>query len=201
MEAASDDRKPVHRLFEDVLPVLSVTAKAAKNIPARRTDVSAETWPAQLAGHGLIGACFDPPGPIRELRDLTEARTIAAQDRTREIHRSEKFVESTGIKLSATVSDLLGSTSRAMLDALIAGERDPQRLADMASGTMRRKTPDHTEALAGRFNDHHAFLCQMQPDRIDSLTMWVGQLTTRLEEAIEPLCSARDFLTIIQRPL
>lgn len=197
METTSDYWKPFYYLFEDVLPVMLVNAKAAKNIPGRKTDVSDAAWLAQLAAHGLVRACFVPPEPIRELRDLTRARTIATQDRTREIHRLEKFLESTGLKLSATVSDLLGASSRAMLDALIAGERDPGRLADMAKGTMRRKIPELVEALTGRFNDHHAFLCRMHLDRIDSVTMWIDQLTTRIEEVIEPFRSARDFLTTI----
>lgn len=197
MEATSDYWKPFYYLFEDVLPVMLVNAKAARNIPGRKTDVSDAAWLAQLGAHGLLRPCFVPPEPVRELRDLTRARTVATQDRTREIHRLEKFLESTGIKLSATVSELTGVSSRAMLDALIAGERDPAVLANLARGTMRRRIPDLVEALTGRFAEHHAFICRMHLERIDSITAWIGQLTERIEQAMEPFRAARDFLATI----
>lgn len=197
MESTSDYWKPFYYLLEESLPLVLVNAKAARNIPGRKTDVSDSAWLAQLGAHGLLRACFVPPPPIRELRDLTRARTIATQDRTRECHRLEKFLESTGIKLSSSVSDLLGVSSRAMLDALINGERDPGTLAGLARGTMRRRIPELTEALNGRFAEHHAFICRMHLERIDSLTDWVGQLTARIEEAMEPFRAARDFLTTI----
>lgn len=197
MEATSDYWKPFYYLFEDALPVMLVNAKAARNIPGRKTDVSDSAWLAQLGAHGLLRACFVPPEPIRDLRDLTRARTIAVQDRTRECHRLEKFLESTGIKLSANVSDLLGSSSRAMLQALINGERDPSRLAELAKGVMRRRIPELTEALTGRFREHHGFICRMHLDRIDSIDAWIGQLDERIEEAMAPFRAARDFLTTI----
>lgn len=197
MEATSDYWKPFYYLFEDELPVMLVNAKAARNIPGRKTDVSDAAWLAQLGAHGLLRGCFVPPEPIRELRDLTRARTIATQDRTRECHRLEKFLESSGIKLSASVSDLLGASSRAMLNALIQGERNPDTLADLARGTMRRRIPELTEALTGRFTEHHAFICRMHLERIDAITGWTNQLTDRIEEAMEPFRVARDFLTTI----
>ncbi|KAA0973438.1 IS110 family transposase [Paeniglutamicibacter gangotriensis] len=197
MEATSDYWKPFYYLFEDVLPVMLVNAKAARNIPGRKTDVSDAAWLAQLGAHGLLRPCFVPPPPIRILRDLTRARTVATQDRTREIQRLEKFLESTGIKLSDYVSDLMGVSSRAMLTALVAGERDPQVLANLAKGTMRRRIPELVEALTGRFEEHHAFICHMHLERIDSITGWVEQLTTRIDEAMEPFRAAREFLTTI----
>jgi transposase len=197
MEATSDYWKPFYYLFEDDLPVMLVNAKAARNIPGRKTDVSDAAWLAQLGAHGLLRACFVPPAPVRELRDLTRARTIAVQDRTQECQRLEKFLESTGIKLSATVSDLLGSSSRAMLQALIAGERDPGTFAELAKGTMRRRIPELTEALTGRFGEHHGFICRMHLERIDSIDVWIDRLTDRIEEAMEPFRTARDCLTTI----
>lgn len=197
MESTSDYWKPFYYLLEDVLPVVLVNAKAARNIPGRKTDVSDAAWLAQLGAHGLLRACFVPPPPIRVLRDLTRARTTATNDRTREIHRLEKFLESTGIKLSDYVSDLLGVSSRAMLKALIGGERDPQVLANLAKGRLRARIPELIEALTGRFEEHHAFICQMHLERIDSITVWVDILTTRIEEVIEPFQAAREFLTTI----
>ncbi len=197
MESTSDYWKPFYYLFEDVLPVVLVNAKAARNIPGRKTDVSDAAWLAQLGAHGLLRASFVPPEPIRKLRDLTRARTIAVQDRTREGQRLEKFLESTGIKLSDSVSDLMGASSRDMLAALINGERDPQKLADLARGVMRKRIPELVEALTGRFGEHHGFICAMHLDRIDSLTGWVDKLTARIDEAMEPFRIAREFLATI----
>lgn len=197
MESTSDYWKPFYYLFEDVLPVVLVNAKGARNIPGRKTDVSDAAWLAQLGAHGLLRASFVPPEPIRKLRDLTRARTIAVQDRTREGQRLEKFMESTGIKLSDSVSDLMGASSRDMLAALINGERDPQKLADLARGVMRKRIPELVEALTGRFGEHHGFICAMHLDRIDSLTDWVDKLTARIDEAMEPFRIAREFLATI----
>lgn len=178
MEATSDYWKQFYFLFEDSLPVMLVNAKSARNIPGRKTDVSDATWLAQLAAFGLLRASFVPPEPIRELRDLTRSRTIATRDRTREIQRLEKFLEGSGIKLSSVVSDLTGASSRAMLDALIEGERDPEVLASLAKGSLRRKIPELVEALTGRFKDHHAFMA-------------------RIEELMEPFRPVRKFLATI----
>lgn len=197
MEATSDYWRPFYYLFEDVLPVMLVNAKAARNIPGRKTDVSDAAWLAQLGAHGLLRPCFVPPEPIRKLRDLTRARTLAIQDRTREVQRLEKFLESTGIKLSDSVSDLMGVSSRAMLAALIDGERDPQKLAELAKGVMRKRIPELVEALTGRFGDHHGFICSMHLDRIDSLTRWVDKLTEHINEAMAPFQVAREFLATI----
>lgn len=197
MESTSDYWKPFYYLFEDVLPVMLVNAKAARNIPGRKTDVSDASWLAQLAAHGLLRPCFVPPPPIRELRDLTRARTSAAYDRTREIQRLDKFLESTGIKLSDYVSDLMGVSARAMLRALIAGERDPKVLANLARGSMRPRIPELVEALTGRFEEHHAYICNMHLERIDSITRWVDGLTTRIDEAMGPFQAAREFLATI----
>jgi transposase len=111
------DWKPFFYLLEDTLPVMLVNAKAARNIPGRKTDVSDAAWLAQLGAHGLLRASFVPPEPIREPRDLTRTRAIATHDRTREIQRLERFLEGSGIKLSSAVSDLTGVSSRAMLEA------------------------------------------------------------------------------------
>lgn len=197
MEATSDYWKPFYFLFEDVLPVMLVNAKAARNIPGRKTDVSDAMWLAQLAAFGLLRASFVPPEPIRELRDLTRSRTIATRDRTREIQRLEKFLEGSGIKLSAVVADLTGASSRAMLDALIDGERDPRILASLARGRLRAKIPELVEALNGRFKDHHAFMTRLHLEQIDARTRIIDALTARIEELMEPFRTAREFLTTI----
>lgn len=197
MEATGDYWKPFYYLLEETLPVMLVNAKAARNIPGRKTDVSDAAWLAQLGAHGLLRASFVPPEPIRELRDLTRARTIATRDRTREIQRLEKFLEGSGIKLSSVVSDLTGVSSRAMLEALIEGERDPEVLAGLARGTLRSKIPELVDALTGRFKAHHAFMARLHLDQIDAQSRVIDALTARIEEAMGPFRGAREFLATI----
>lgn len=197
MEATSDYWKPFYYVFEDALPVMLVNAKAARNIPGRKTDVSDASWLAQLGAHGLLRASFVPPPPIRELRDLTRARSAVVHERIRCIQRLEKFLESTGIKLSSTVSNLMGVSSRAMLQALVDGERDPAVLAQLARGRLRKKTVSLTEALVGRFSEHHAFMVRLYLEEIDAHDRFEATLTARIEEAMGPFRAARDFLTTI----
>ena len=197
MEATSDYWKPFYFLMEDSLPVMLVNARQARNIPGRKTDVSDAAWLAQLAAHGLLRASFVPPEPVRQLRDLTRARAIAVRDRTRQVQRLEKFLESTGIKLSSVASELMGASSRAMLDALVAGERDPVVLAGMAKGVLRKKTPELEAALHGRFTEHHAFLVGEYLTQIDTATGMIDRLTARIEDKISPFRAAQDALTTI----
>lgn len=149
--------------------MILVNAKRARNIPGRKTDVNDATWLAELAAHNLLAASFIPPEPIRHLRDLTRARSAVVHDRTKVYQRLEKFLESSGIKLSSVVSSLTGVSSRHMLDALVAGERDPQVLADLSIRKMRRKIPELIDALEGRFTEHHASVVQLHLRHIDTL--------------------------------
>ncbi len=198
MEATGDYWKPYYYLLEDApFEVMLVNARHVKNLPGRKTDVSDATWLAELGAHGLVRASFVPPQPIRELRDLTRTRTTITRDRAREIQRLEKLLEDAGIKLSSVASDITGVSGRAMLGALIAGQRDPAQLADLAKRRMRSKIPELTEALTGRFGAHHAFLAQLHLDLIDQRTTAIDELTTRIEVVIEPFRGARDLIVTI----
>jgi transposase len=194
MEATGDYWKPFHYLLEEGLNVMLVNARHAKNLPGRKTDVSDAQWLAQLGAHGLVRGSFVPPEPVRELRDLTRTRTTFTAERGREVQRLEKLLEDAGIKLSSVASDITGVSGRAMLDALIAGERDPHVLADMAKRRMRVKIPQLVEALTGRFRDHHAFLARLHLEHIDRLTAAIYELTTRIEVVMEPFRPALDLL-------
>lgn len=130
------------------------------------------------------------------MRDLTRARTLATRDRTRVEQRLEKFLESSGIKLSSVVSELTGVSGRLMLRAL-AGEYDPVVLADLAKGVMRNKIPQLEDALVGRFTEHHAFMVRRYLTQIDQQTTMIDQFTERIEEAILSFRSARDVLVTI----
>ena len=198
MEATGDYWKPFYYLLEDAgFEVLLVNARHVKNLPGRKTDVSDATWLAQLGAHGLVRGSFVPPEPIRQLRDLTRARTAITRERGREAQRLEKLLEDAGIKLSAVASDILGVSGRQMLEALIAGNHDPVVLADLAKRRLRSKIPELTEALTGRFSEHHAFLARVHLDLIDRHTAAIETLTKRIEVMIEPFQGFRQLICTI----
>jgi transposase len=197
MEATGDYWRPFYYVLEDGLNVVLVNARDSKNVPGRKTDVSDAAWLADLGAHGLVRASFVPPPPIRELRELTRARTIITAERTKEIQRLEKLLEDAGIKLSSVAADIVGASGRAMLEALVAGQRDPAALADLAQRRMRAKIPQLTEALTGRFSDHHRFMVRLFLDRIDAHTADIGRLTERIETALVPFLLAREVLVSI----
>jgi transposase len=155
METTSDYWKPFYYLLEDgPFEVMLVNARHVRNLPGRKSDVSDAAWLAQLGAHGLVRGSFVPPEPIRQLRDLTRTRTSIVRERAREIQRLEKLLEDAGIKLSAVATDITGVSGRAMLEALIEGQRDPVVLADLVKRRLRSKIPELTEALTGRFGEH-----------------------------------------------
>lgn len=197
LEATGDYWKPFYYVLEGTLPVLLVNAKNARNIPGRKTDVSDAAWLAQLGACGLLRPSFVPPPPIRELRDLTRARAITVRDRTREIQRLEKFLESSGIKLSAVVSNLTGVSSRQILEDLITGQRDPHILAAHAKGKLRQKIPQLTAALNGGFGEHHALMTRLYLDQIDTHTRKIRTLTEAIELLMVPFRQTRDVLATI----
>jgi Transposase and inactivated derivatives len=168
MESTSDYWRPFYYLLEADFEVLLVNAREVKNVPGRKSDVSDAAWLADLGAHGLLRASFVPPEPIRQLRDLTRTRTHITAERTREVQRLEKLLESAGIKLSSVATDITGVSGRLMLQALIdsQGTADPAVVADLAKRRMRSKIPVLTEALNGRFTAHHAFMTRLFLDRI-----------------------------------
>ena len=199
MEATSDYWKPFYYLLEDLhgVEVMLVNARHVKNLPGRKSDVSDATWLAQLGAHGLVRGSFVPPEPIRVLRDLTRARTAITRERGREVQRLEKLLEDAGIKLSAVASDITGVSGRLMLEALIDGQRDPSVLANLAKRRLRSKIPALTEALTGRFNEHHAFLARVHLDLIDQHTAVIEEITARIEVVIEPFQGFRYLIATI----
>jgi transposase len=198
MEATSDYWKPFYYVLEDgPFEVMLVNARHAKNLPGRKTDVSDAAWLAELGAHGLVRGSFVPPEPIRQLRDLTRTRTALTRERAREIQRLEKLLEDAGIKLSSVASEITGVSGRAMLEALVAGERDPEVLAELAKRRLRAKIPQLIEALTGRFGEHHGFLVRVHLDLIDSHSRAIDELTGRIEETMAPFRGARELLVTI----
>lgn len=197
MEATGDYWKPFLFPLSETLHVELVNAKQARNIPGRKTDVSDAAWLAKLAAYGLLRASFVPDEPIRQLRDLTRARSMLAQEQVREYSRLEKTLEDTGIKLSLKASSLTTLSSRKILDALVAGQREPAVLAELATRKMRENMPALLDALDGRFTEHHAFMVQLRLARIDDLSRNIAVLDARIDVVIEPFRDARELLTTI----
>lgn len=187
MESTGVYWKPVYYLLEDAFEVWLLNAEHLHNVPGRKTDVADSMWIAQLMEHGLVRPSFVPPPPIRELRDLTRHRRTLVEERTRVIQRLEKVMQDAGLKLTSVASNLLTRSGRAMLDALLAGEADPNVLAELAKGRLRAKIPALREALAGRFRaEHHGLLLAQMLAHVDFLDEAITDLDTRLEVTVAP---------------
>jgi transposase len=166
--------------------VILVNAEHIKAVPGRKTDVRDCEWIAQLLEHGLLRPSFIPPPPIRDLRDLTRHRTTLIQQRAHEVNRVRKLLESANLKLGLVACDVLGASGRAMLRALVAGERDGAVLAELAKGTLRQKRTQLAAALTGRFTEHHAALLKELLDHIDYLEAAITRFNHRIGDAVRP---------------
>src|ERR1700694_4204467 len=198
VESTSDYWRIWYYLLEAAgLSVQLVNARDVKNVPGRpKTDKLDAVWLAKLTEKGLLRPSFVPPAPLRELRDYTRLRIDLTRERSRYWQRLEKLLEYALIKVSAVASTLDTLSVRDMLEALIAGERDPRRLADLARGRMRVKHGALVEALTGRFDDHHAELARLLLDQIAALATQIATLTTRIDE----LLTAMDPATRADEP-
>jgi transposase len=194
MEATGVYWKPVWHLLEDRFALVLANAQHIRNVPGRKTDVNDATWIAELLAHGLIRGSFVPPAPIQELRDLTRTRKQLVRQISQHTLRLQKVLEDANIKVASVLSDLLGQSGRAMLAALIAGEQDPERLADLACGTARRKRPELIEALRGQVTPHHRTLLQLHLDIITALQTAVTRVETAMGTALAPIAAAADRL-------
>jgi len=182
MEATGDYWKPFLSLLCDAgLEVMLVNARSARQIPGRKTDVADAQWLAELGAHGLVRGSFVPPGHVRVLKDLVRTRTVVVRLRGEEAQRLDKVLESAGVKMSTRISDITGVSGRRMLDALVAGQRDPAVLASLADPRVKASPEDLREALTGRFGDHHAFLAKVHLDLVDQYTVQVEALDARIE--------------------
>ena len=198
MEATGVYWKPVYYALEGSGPELwLVNAHHVKNVPGRKTDLADAEWLADVAAHGMVRPSLVPPPPIRELRELTRYRKTQADERGREVQRLEKLLQDAGIKLTSVASEVWSKSSLNMLEALIAGERDPKVLAEMAQSTMRPKIPALTEALAGHFGAHHAVVARRIIDHVVFLDRAISELSTAIAERAAPSAAAVELLCTI----
>jgi len=182
--------RPHYYLLEDQLEVWLINAEHLHNVPGRKTDVADSAWIAQMVEHGLVRPSFVPPPPIRALRDLTRHRRTLVEERTRVVQRLEKVMQDAGIKLTSVASALLTKSGRAMLEGLLAGQSDPEHLAELARGRLRSKIPALREALAGRFRvEHHGLLVAQMLAHIDFLEAAIAELDKSLDTAAAPFAA------------
>jgi transposase len=186
MESTGVYWKPVFFVLEDAMECWVLNAKHLRNVPGRKTDVADAVWICQLVEHGLVRPSFVPPKPIRELRNLCRYRRAQIEERTREAQRLDKVLQDAGIKLSSVATRTLGMSGRAMLDALVSGTRDPEVLADLAKGNLRKKIPQLRDALEGRFGAHHALLVGTILAKLDFLDDAITRLSGEIDEVIAP---------------
>jgi transposase len=197
MESTSTYWKPPLYCLEEVMTVWLLNAAHMKAVPGRKSDVRDAEWIAQLLEHGLLRPSFVPPPQIRRLRLLTRYRIQLIGDRSREIVRLELMLEDASIKLSSVASSLKTVSARTMLAAMIAGEDNPAKLAELARGRMRRKIPELEQALTGHFDSHHAQLARSILRRLDLVEQALAELDQLLVEAFRPWARQIELLQTI----
>lgn len=195
MEATGVYWKPVWHMLEGGVELVLANAQHVRNVPGRKTDVNDATWLADLLAHGLIRSSFVPPTPIQELRDLTRTRKQLVREVSQHSLRIQKVLEDANIKVASVLSDVLGVSGRAMLAALIAGERDPARLADLAQGIARKKRAELIEALRGHPTAHHRMMLKLHLDVVAALEIALREVDATLGKALAPIQARADLLT------
>jgi transposase len=198
LEATGVYWKPVYYGLEGLFAELWLcNAHHVKNVPGRKTDMADAEWLADVVAHGMVRPSLVPEEPVRDLRELTRYRKTQIDERGQEIQRLEKLLQDAGIKLSSVASKILTQSGRAMIEALINGEQDPETLAELAKGRMRAKRPALIKALAGRFRDHHGVLARQILDHIDFLDASIAHLDQAIAERCRPFEPAITLLVTI----
>ena len=194
MEATGVYWKPVWHVLEDHFALVLANAMHIRNVPGRKSDTNDARWIADLLAHGLIRSSFIPPAPIQVLRDLTRTRRQLGREVARHIQRVQKTLEDTNIKLTHVLTDIMGKSGRAILAAIIAGESDPDRLADLTRGRMKASRTELREALHGRVTEHHRFVIQLHLTQIDGLEGAIAAIDVRIGDALGPVRAAVRLL-------
>jgi transposase len=197
MESTGVYWKPLWNLLEDQFSLLLANAQHVKRVPGRKTDVGDAEWLADLLRHGLLAASFVPDRPARELRELTRYRTSRVRERSAEVNRLQKTLEGANIKLASVVSDITGVSARAMLEGLLQDDPEPQALAELAYGAMRRKQEQLVQALTGRLSAHQRFMVAQHLAVIDALDQQIVDLSAEIAARLAPYATALALLDTI----
>ena len=195
MEATGVYWKPVWHVLEGSFELVLGNAAHIRNVPGRKTDINDAMWIADLLAHGLIRASFVPPAAIQNVRVLTRTRKQLVQEVSQHTLRVQKTLEDANIKLTGTVTDILGLTGRAMLDAIVGGETDPERLADLADPRIRAPRAKLVEVLRGRVTENHRFLLQLHLGQIDTLRAAIAKVEEQLGKCLGEATAIVDLLT------
>ena len=195
MESTGVYWKPVWHVLEGMFELVLANAMHIRNMPGRKSDVNDATWIADLLAHGLIRGSFVPPAPIQDLRDLTRSRKQLVREVGQHTQRIQKVLEDANLKLTEVLSDVLGKSGRAIIEAVIAGEQEPTTLAGLAGGNRLKASPaELAEALRGRVTEHHRFLLKLHLGQIDALEAAVREVEMRLGVALAPFQEAVEHL-------
>jgi transposase len=195
MEATGVYWKPVWHLLEGDFELILANAQHIRNVPGRKTDVSDAGWIADLLAHGLIRSSFVPPAPIQELRDLTRTRKQLVREVSQHSSRIQKVLEDANLKLGSVLSNVLGKSGRAILQALIAGQSDPEKLADLAQGTARKKRAELVEALHGRIRPHHRGLLKVHLELVAALEQALADIDATVGKALASIHESARLLS------
>lgn len=197
MEATGVYWKPVWHILDGRFELVLANAAHIKGVPGRKSDVNDAAWIAELLAHGLIRASFVPPQPIQELRDLTRTRKQIGREIVRHTQRIQAVLEEANIKLTSVIANVLGLSGRRILEAIVAGESDPARLAGLGSARLAAPREALASALTGRIGDHHRFLIGQHLKIIEQLEATIAQFDARIEAALAPFRDAFERLTEI----
>jgi transposase len=198
MEATGVYWKPVwHILSDGDFSLVLANAAHVKNVPGRKTDVNDATWLADLLAHGLIRGSFVPDQQTQEMRTLLRTRKQLVRERSSHVQRLQKTLEDANIKLDSAISNIIGLSGRAMIEALIAGESDPERLAELAHRRIKAPPEVLREALRGRVTRHHRFLLRLHLQQIDALDALITEIDREVDAQVEPFRAAVQLLTTI----
>ena len=195
MESTGVYWKPVWHVLEGRFELVLANAMYVRNIPGRKSDVKDAVWISDLLAHGLLRGSFVPPEKIQDLRDLTRTRKQLTREITRHTQRIQKTLEDANVKLTEAISSVLGTSGRAILRALIAGESDPGRLVDLTQGRLKAPRQELIDALQGRVTEHHRFMLKLHLDQVENLERAVRELEARADQG--SFRAATELLTTI----
>jgi len=197
MESTGVYWKPIWHVLDGHFELILANALQIRSVPGRKSDVNDAMWIGDLLAHGLIRSSFVPPAAIHELRDLTRTRKQLVRAVAQHTLRIQKVLEDANLKLTSVISDVMGMSGRAMLEAISRGEQDVERLADLSQGRLKASRPAVVAALQGRVTAHHRFLLRLHLTQIDALDGAVREVEARLGEALAPFQAAVDRLMTI----
>jgi transposase len=199
MESTGVYWKPVWNILETRFQLVLVNARHIKQVPGRKTDVKDSEWIAELLQYGLLRGSFVPSAAQRELRELTRQRTQLMRLKATVSNRIQKVLEDANIKLASVATDVLGLSGRLMLEAIIAGEEDPEKLAELAQRKLRAKIPALQVALVGQVTEHHRFLLRLLLDEVTQLEAWIGRVSERIA-AVQPESMVQAIPRLVEVP-